>query len=231
MGGMTTPLHPPGATLHVVLLDIDGTLIESNDAHAYAWVGAMAKHGYVVSFTKVRPLIGKGGDKVIPELTGLHPESDEVKRITETRAELFRVSLPALRPTPGARALLLQMLTRGLQLVVATSAKAGEVTALLRQAGVADLIHTASSADDVNSSKPDPDIVQAALAKTGHHPSAAIMLGDTPYDVEAAARARVPTIALRCGGCSDDELAGALAIFDDPADLLTRFDDSPLAVR
>jgi HAD superfamily hydrolase (TIGR01509 family) len=225
---MTTPLHPPGPSLHVVLLDIDGTLIDSNDAHAHAWVGAMAKHGYAVPFKKVRPLIGKGGDKLIPELIGLDPESGEAERIGETRAELFRAHLSALRPTPGARALLLQMLTRGLTLVVATSAKPDEVTALLQQAGVADLIQAAASADNESSSKPDPDIVHAALSKTGRHPSAAIMIGDTPYDVEAALRARVATIALRCGGWPDDGLAGALAIYDDPADLLAHFDESPL---
>jgi HAD superfamily hydrolase (TIGR01509 family) len=226
---MTTSLHAPGASLHVALLDIDGTLIDSNDAHARAWVGAFARYGYVVPFEKVRPLIGKGGDKLIPELTGLDPDSDEATRISEARADLFKRELPSLRPTPGARALLERMLAQGLELVVATSAKADEVTALLEQAGVADLIQAASSADDVGSSKPDPDIVRAALAKTGRHPSESVMLGDTPYDIQAATRARVPTIALRCGGWNDAALAGALAIYDDPADLLAHYDESPLA--
>jgi HAD superfamily hydrolase (TIGR01509 family) len=225
---MATSLHAPGASLHVVLLDIDGTLIHSNDAHARAWVAAFAKHGYVVLFEQVRPLIGKGGDKLIPELTGLDPHSPEAERISEARAEAFRRELPSLRPTPGARALLVRMLDEGLALVVATSAAADAVTALLRQAGVADLIQAASSADDAESSKPDPDIVQAALRKAGRHPSEAVMLGDTPYDVEAATRARVPAIALRTGGWSDAALGGAIAIYDDPADLLKRYEESPL---
>src|SRR3954465_8022709 len=103
---MTSPLHPPGDALHVVLLDIDGTLIDSNDAHARAWVGALAEHGYVVPFEQVRPLIGKGGDKILPELVGLDPESNEADRIADTRSALFRKELPHLKPTRGARALL-----------------------------------------------------------------------------------------------------------------------------
>ena len=223
----------PGSALRTVLLDIDGTLIDSNDAHARAWVDSLRAHGYVVPFEQVRPLIGMGGDKVLPELTGLDPESGEAKRMSETRSELFLDrELPGLQPTRGARALLEHMLVVGLELTVATSAKEDEVRALLEQAGVSDLIKLASSADDAERSKPDPDIVQAALRLSQAAHSA--MLGDTPYDVEAAARARVPAIALRCGGWWDDAaLARATAIYDDPADLLGRFDDSPLgrAVR
>ena len=225
---MASTLHPPGPSLHAVLLDIDGTLIDSNDAHARAWVAAFAAHGYVVPYLAVRPLIGKGGDKLLPELTGLDSESAEGKAISAKRAELFRRELPALRPTHGARPLLERFVQQGLTLVVATSATAPEVTALLQQAGVADLIEAASSASDAEESKPDPDIVQAAVAKSRCHPSACVMLGDTPYDVEAATRARVPTIALRCGGWTGPALSGALAVYDDPADLLARYDESPL---
>lgn len=220
----------PGTALHTVLLDIDGTLIDSNDAHARAWVEALAIHGYVVPFERIRPLIGKGGDKVTPELIGLDPESGEAERISETRSEIFRErELDTLRPTPGARALLEHLRSEGFQLVVATSAKEAEVQSLLEQAGVADLIVAASSADDAKRSKPDPDIVRAALAKVGRPASHSVMIGDTPYDVEAATRARVPIIALRCGGWNDDALAGALTCYDHPADLLAHYDDSPFA--
>jgi HAD superfamily hydrolase (TIGR01509 family) len=223
--------HPPGRALQTVLLDIDGTLIDSNDAHACAWVDALAIHGYVVPFERIRPLIGKGGDKVTPELTGLDPESGESKRISDTRAEIFLRALPALRPTPGARALLEHLASRGLELVVATSAKEAEVQALLEQAGVADLIEATSSADDADRSKPDPDIVHAALRTVGRLASHSIMIGDTPYDVEAATRARVPILAVRCGGWDDEALEGAMALFDHPADLLARIDETPLADR
>jgi HAD superfamily hydrolase (TIGR01509 family) len=218
-----------GGALHTVLLDIDGTLIDSNDAHARAWVAAFAAHAYVVLFEQVRPLIGMGADKLIPELTGLDPASGEAKRIGETRSRIFlERELPTLRPTPGARELLEHMKSRGLELVVATSARKDEVEALLAQAGVADLIEAASSADDAKRSKPDPDIVRAALRAAGATASHTLMIGDTPYDVEAASRARVPIIALRCGGWDDDALRGAVAIYDHPADLLAHYDESPL---
>ncbi len=220
----------PGPALRTILLDIDGTLIDSNDAHARAWVSAFAEHGYVVEFEQVRPLIGKGGDKLLPELTGLDPHSGEGKRISASRGEIFRSrELPSLRPTPGARDLLEHLRARGLDLVVATSAQADEVQAILEQAGVADLIEVAASSDDANESKPDPDIIQAALRKAGSQAAHSVMLGDTPYDVEAATRARVPVVAVRCGGWTTDALVGAAAVYDDPADLLAHFDESPLA--
>src|ERR687889_2156399 len=227
---MTPTLHPPGAALRTVLLDIDGTLIDSNDAHARAWVDSLRVHGYVVPFEQVRPLIGMGGDKVLPQLTGLDPESGEAERMGETRSELFlQRELPRLQPTRGARALLEHMLARELELVVATSAKTDEVRALLEQAGVSDLIQLASSADDADRSKPDPDIVQAALRLSRSQAAHSAMLGDTPYDVEASTRARVPAIALRCGGWWDDAaLARATAIYHDPADLLAHSEESPL---
>jgi phosphoglycolate phosphatase-like HAD superfamily hydrolase len=226
---MTQTPRAPGRALRTVLLDIDGTLIDSNDAHARAWVDSLAAHGYVVPFEQVRPLIGKGGDKILPELVGLDPDSGEAKRMSETRSEIFlERELPTLRPTPGARALLERMTADGLELVVATSAKSSEVRALLEQTGVSDLIQLASSSDDADRSKPDPDIVQAALHLSGSQAAHSAMLGDTPYDVEAASRARVPAIALRCGGWwGDDAFGGAVAVYDDPADLLARYESSP----
>jgi HAD superfamily hydrolase (TIGR01549 family) len=220
----------PGAALRTVLLDVDGTLIDSNDGHARAWVGALRAHGYVIPFEQVRPLIGMGGDKLTPQLTGLDPESGEAERISETRSELFlEQELPTLHATRGARSLLEHMLGLGLELVVATSAKEDEVRALLEQSGVSDLIQLASSADDAERSKPDPDIVQAALRLSRSQAAHSVMIGDTPYDVEAAARARVPAVALRCGGWWDDSaLSRATAIYDDPADLLAHFEESPL---
>jgi phosphoglycolate phosphatase-like HAD superfamily hydrolase len=214
-----------------VLLDVDGTLIDSNDAHARAWVDALRAHGYVVSFEQVRPLIGMGGDKLLPELTGLDPDSGDAERIGATRGELFlERELPTLRATRGARELLEHLLARGLELTVATSAKSREVRALLEQAGVSDLIELASSADDADRSKPDPDIVRAALRLSESQAAHSVLLGDTPYDVEAATRSRVRTIALRCGGWWDDEaLGGAAAIYDDPADVLANYAESPLA--
>jgi len=187
-------------------------------------------HGYVIPFEEVRPLIGMGGDKLVPKLTGLDAESGEAERLSETRSALFlKRELPTLRPTRGARALLERLTSFGMELVIATSATSSEAQAWLEQAGVADLIPLASSADDADRSKPDPDIVQAALRMSGSLAAHSVMVGDTPYDVEAAARARVPSIALRCGGWwSDEALRGATAIYDDPAALLARLEESPI---
>jgi len=223
----------PDPSQRVVLLDIDGTLIDSNDAHARAWVDSLAEHGYVVPFEQVRPLIGKGGDKILPELVGLDPESPEADRMSETRGEIFRRrELPHLRPTRGARDLLVRLRDDGYQLSVATSANEADVQATLEQAGVADLIQTATSSDDAERSKPDPDIVRAALHRSGRPASHAVMLGDTPYDIEAATRSRVRIVALRCGGWwNDDALHGAQAIYDDPEALLSAYDESIFGQR
>lgn len=228
MPGSAPHSDRPDPAQRVVLLDIDGTLIDSNDAHARAWVDSLAEFGYVVPFERVRPLVGMGGDKILPELVGLDPESPEAQRLSERRGEIFRTrELPHLQATRGARDLLVRLRADGYELSVATSAKADDVRATLEQALVADLIQTATSSDDAAHSKPDPDIVRAALGQSGHPASHAVMLGDTPYDIEAATRARVRIVALRCGGWwSDEALRGAVAIYDDPGALLASYDDS-----
>ena len=214
-----------------VLIDIDGTLLDSNDAHAQAWVDALREGGRDVPFEQVRPLIGMGGDKVVPELTGFAEDDPDAEPFVASKKRHFARRLPTLRPFPGARALLERLRDQGLTLVIATSAGGDEAGKLLERAGVADLISEQTSKGDVESSKPDPDIVCAALAKGGLDAGEVLMLGDTPYDVEAARRAGVGTIAFRCGGWWDDAaLGGAVAIYDGPADLLARLDESPLAV-
>jgi HAD superfamily hydrolase (TIGR01509 family) len=214
-----------------VLLDIDGTLLDSNDAHARAWVETLARHGRPVRYERVRALIGKGGDKILATLLGIGDEEPLGRRLSEDRRRLFLGRyLRTLRPTPGARPLLERMRAEGLALVVATSASGDELAALLRQAGIDDLIASAATSSDAERSKPDPDIVGVALKRSGTTAARALMLGDTPYDIEAAARAGVATIALRCGrGWDDADLAGAIAIFDDPKALLAQWDRSPLA--
>lgn len=219
--------EPPEA----VLLDIDGTLLDSNEAHARSWVTVLERHGHPFGDEQVRPLIGKGGDKLLFELVGIADGSDEAEQLSADRRELFRQDLlPTLQPTPGARALLQRFVAEGLRLVVATSAGGDELHDLLRRAGVDDLIDAAASSSDAKASKPDPDIVQAALRKAGLAPGRAVMLGDTPHDIEAAKRAGVRCVALRCGGAWDDaSFADAAAIYDDPADLLRHYDESPFA--
>lgn len=216
--------------LRAAILDIDGTLIDTNDAHAHAWVDVCAEFGVPVPFGKIRPLIGMGGDKVLPQLTGDDEESERGKKIMERRGEIFQDRyLPSCRPFPQARELLQRMRDQGLTLVVATSASKDDMTALLKTIGVADLIEARTSSSDAEASKPEPDIIEAALEKAGCAPGEAIMLGDTPYDIEAAGRAGVKCIALRCGGWwKDEDFSDAAAIFDDPADLLEHYRESPL---
>ena len=213
-----------------VILDVDGTLVDSNNAHATAWVEAMAENGYKVSFDKVRPLIGMGGDKVLPETIGIRKDSEEGKHISQRRKEIFKERfLPGLRAFQGAKELLEQMRKRGLKLAVASSADKDELKPMLDIVGAADLIEEETSSKDAKQSKPDPNVMQVTLERIGFPPDRVLMIGDTAYDIEAAKKVHVSTIAFRSGGWSDDDLAGAIAIYDGPADLLEHYDDSPLA--
>ena len=204
------------------LFDVDGTLVDSNDAHARAWVAAFAASGYEVPLERVRAMIGMGGDHIFPALVpGLSSESTRGKEIGERRKAIFlEREAPNLKPAPGARELVLALRERAVRLVLATSAEPDELKVLLRAAGVADLFEAASTSEDAASSKPAPDVVMAALRKAALEPSEAIMVGDTPYDVEASRRAGVACVAVRCGGWDDAALADAVAIFDNPAAML-----------
>lgn len=216
--------------LKAVLFDIDGTLIDSNDAHTQAWVQTLERHGRVVSYEQVRSLIGKGSDKVFAELLDIASESDLAKQITKDRTQLLLSSFMAnLSATPGARLSVQHMRSEGLRLVIASSS-GEELPALLEQAGLQDLLDTSVSSDEIKESKPDGDIIEVALRKAGVQPTEAVMIGDTPYDIAAAKAAGVKCIALRCGGYWDDAaLSEAVAIFDDPATLLRHWRDSLLA--
>ena len=194
-----------------VILDVDGTLVDSNDAHAEAFAEALQ-----VPFERVRPLIGKGADKLIPELIGRYDAA-----AAERKKAIFRARfLPRLRPFLKSRELLSKFKDLGLRLAVASSAGKDELDALLQVAGVREYLDAQADADDADRSKPDPDIVLAAASKLGLPPARCLMIGDTPYDAEAAARAGVAFIGLRCGGWSERDLRPALAVFADPAALL-----------
>ncbi|CAN5629877.1 HAD family hydrolase [soil metagenome] len=215
--------------LKAVILDIDGTLLDSNDAHAQAFVEAGNQMGIDVDFAQVRRLIGMGGDKLIPRVFGFEQDSEQGEELDERKGEIFRQQfLPNLKPMAGARALLEHLRAQGLALVVATSASEDDLKGLLEKAGVEDLIDEATSAGDVEETKPAPDPVESALDQLGCRPDQVVMLGDTPYDVEAASAAGVEIIAVRCGGWSTEELTGAAAVYDDPADILKSYSELPL---
>lgn len=216
--------------LQAVILDVDGTLVLSNDAHAQAWVESFAAYGYDVPFEKVRPLIGMGGDQVIPKLVKeLNDENGDGKAIAEQRKELIIERFgPKLVAAKGARDLVLRMQQDGLKLIIASSATSQELSVLLKAAQVDDLLKEATTSSDAEASKPAPDIVEAALSKLKMQPSEVLMIGDTPYDIQSANGAGVGLIAVRCGGFDDEQLKEAIAIYDDPADLLAHYANSPL---
>jgi len=213
---MTTPF-----LYRTVLFDVDGTLVDSNGAHAEAWAQAFVEHGVKVDAAHIRPLIGMGGDKLLPAVAHVEETSPLGTAIANRKMQLFSIILPSLRATAGARSLLEYLRDQRVDRVVATSAGEQEMRAILEQAGLDGLFSEHTSKDDAEESKPDPDIVHAALARGGGRPELAVMVGDTPYDIEAARRAGVAAIALRCGGhWTDADLRGATDICDNPAALL-----------
>ena len=212
-----------------VLFDIDGTLVDSNDAHAHAWVRAFSEAGVRAAFEAVRCAIGMGGDKLMPAVAGIEEESALGQRISKRRQEMFKTEyLPHLEPFRDAGTLVRACESLGMKAVAASSAKRDELEAI---ADASSLLGDSTSADDAEESKPDPDIVHAALQKAGADARDAVMIGDTPYDIEAATRAGVTVIAFRCGGWNDASLRGAIAIYDGPWDLLARLESSPLTTN
>jgi HAD superfamily hydrolase (TIGR01509 family) len=188
----------------------------------------LREFGFEIEYDRIRRLIGKGGDKLLFELTRIDIESSLGQSIAKRRTARFKEKyLPTLRPFPHARELV-QALRQNHQLVVATSAGAQEMEALLERAQVADLIEHATNKDDAENSKPDPDIVHAALARGHCQKDDAVLIGDTPFDCAAAKRAGIHAIAFRSGGWADDTLDDADEIYDGPEDLLRHLDDSAL---
>jgi len=213
-----------------VILDVDGTLIDSNDAHARAWGDAFREAGITVDLDDVRRAIGMGGDKLLPAVAGLDEESEPGATISKRRGEIFKQRyLPGIAAFPRVRELAQRLKQDGYVLTVASSANEKDLKPLLERAGVADLIDAKTSSDDADRSKPDPDIVKAALKEVRGDASESVMLGDTPYDIEAARRAGVTIVALQSGGWRPAELSGAIEVYRDPEDLLERYDASAFA--
>jgi HAD superfamily hydrolase (TIGR01509 family) len=219
--------------LKAVLFDVDGTLVDSVDAHARAWAEAFREFGQDIGVERVRPQIGKGGDQLLPALLPPDILAREGKAIEKRRTAIFRDRhLPHLQPLPGARELVKLVDGRGMRVALASSAKGSELAALKRIVGLeSDDLDGETSADDAQRSKPHPDIFLAALARLpGVTADEAIVVGDTPHDVEAARRAGMRCVALLSGGFSEEALrqAGGLGPYRDPAHLLEEFDLSPL---
>jgi len=216
-----------------VIFDIDGTLIDTVDLHASAWVEALKHFGFDIAFEDMRSQIGKGGDQILHGLLPPDVIEQRGEEIKDFRGELFkRDYLAKARPFPGVRNLFERIRASGQRAVLASSGTGEEVEQYKRIAGIADLIDSATSSDDAARSKPFPDIFQAALAKLSPlKPEEAVVVGDTPYDAEAARNAGVKTVGVLSGGFSEQALreAGCIAVYRDTEDLVRNYETSPLA--
>ena len=216
-----------------VLFDVDGTLIDSNDLHAAAWREAFLKFGFDIPVDAIRQQIGKGGDNLIPAMLPEDAVERQKDEIDSYRGELFkRDYLPRVVPFPCVRELFDRIVSDGKKIVLASSAKGPEIDYHLNVIGAGDLVTATTSADDVEHSKPDPDIFAAALAKVKPlSPDEVIVVGDSPFDVIAAKKLGLPVIGVRSGGFPDEVLreAGADELYDGPEDLLRNYAGSLLA--
>lgn len=214
-----------------ILFDIDGTLVDSNDAHVEAWQKAFAAEGYAFSRSEIHAQVGKGGDNLVPSL--LPDALTEVQeRIAQGEGDIYeRDYLMRVEAFPGAREILKDLVERGHTIVLASSASRSEVEHYVQLLDAEGLLSGTTSKDDVARSKPCPDIFTAALAQTGGPPESAIVIGDTPYDILAARRAGIDAIAVLSGGFEEEELrsCGSIAIYRDVAELNASYDSSPLA--
>jgi HAD superfamily hydrolase (TIGR01549 family) len=214
--------------VRAVIFDVDGTIVDSVDLHAEAWRVAFEKFGKTISFHEIRRQIGKGSDQLLPVFFSKEELSRFGEQLDEYRGQLFKKEyLPRVRAFPKVRELFQRIKSDGKQIVLASSAKADELEAYKKIARFDDLVEGETSSDDADRSKPYPDIFQAALARLrGIAPEDAIVIGDTPYDAQAACRARLATIGLLCGGWSEEELrsAGCLVTYRDAEDLLLSYD-------
>ena len=219
--------------IKAVIFDVDGTLVDSVDLHARAWQEALAHFGKHFDFERVRYQIGKGGDQLMPVFLSEQELEEFGEELEKYRGDLFkREYLLKVKGFPGVRELFQRVRREGLQIALASSAKGDELKTYKKLARIEDLVEEETSSDDAERSKPHPDIFEAALEKLEDvRPSEAVVVGDTPYDAEAAGKAGLKTIGLLAGGFPEEDLraAGCVRIYKDAADLLANYDASPLA--
>jgi HAD superfamily hydrolase (TIGR01509 family) len=213
--------------LKAVLFDVDGTLVDTNYLHTVAWWEAFAQAGHDVPMAPIHRAIGMGSGRMLDSLLPGDRDTDADEAIKTSHSALYSVYWSRLRPLPGARRLLRACHDQGLRVVLASSADPDELEVLRAALDADQAIDAATSAGDVEASKPAPDLVQVALDHAEAGPEESVFIGDAVWDVRAAQKAGVPCIGLLSGGSSRDELteAGAAAVFDGPADLLEEFPD------
>ena len=215
---------PPAA-----ILDIDGTLVDTNYHHSIAWFRAFRQHGIVLPIWKIHTHMGMGGDQLVESLTDKETEDEKGDDIRAAEKALYLAFIQETEPMEGARDLIVDLKDRGHTVVLASSAKEDEVDHYLDLLDARDLADSWTTSADVESTKPEPDLVKAAIEKAGD--DGAVMVGDTPWDIKAAKGAGIETIAVITGGFSRGELeeAGAAVVFESVAELRERLDETPLA--
>jgi HAD superfamily hydrolase (TIGR01549 family) len=210
------------------LLDVDGTLIDANYQHALAWYRAFRRCGIVLPVWRIHRHVGMGGDQLVPALVGKDVDEERGEEIRDAREELYAELIGEVEPLAGARELVGDLKDRGLTVVLASSSPEEEIEHYLDLLDARELADCWTTKEDVESTKPEPDLVHAALAKADA--DGGMMVGDTPWDVEAARKAGVDAICVITGGFSEQELreAGAMAVFESVEELRRRLDETPL---
>jgi HAD superfamily hydrolase (TIGR01509 family) len=215
------------------MFDIDGTLVDSVDLHAEAWAATFEKYGKKIDVKDVRRQIGKGSDQLLPVFFSKKELTEFGAEMEKYRGDLFkRDYLPRVKSFPKTRELFERIKQDGKPIALTSSAQEEELGTYKKLARIDDLIAGETSADDVEKSKPHSDIFEVALKELRNPPvEQIIVVGDTPYDAEAAGKINLRTIGLLCGGWTEEELrkAGCVAVYRDPADLLACYEESPLA--
>jgi HAD superfamily hydrolase (TIGR01549 family) len=217
-----------------VIFDMDGTLVDSVDLHARCWQEAFEHFGHNIPFDQIRSQIGKGGDQLMPVFLSDDDLKERGKEIESYRSNLWKAKyLSQVKPFPGVRDLFLKLKSQGQQLALASSSKGDELQSYEKIAHIQDLVQVETSSADAERSKPHPDIFEAALERLGDKVDRndVIVVGDSPHDAEAAKRAQLRTVGVRCGGFPEEALreAGCIAIYDGPEDLLKHYEQTPLA--
>jgi len=211
----------------VAILDVDGTLVDTNYHHAIAWYRAFRQHGLVLPLWRIHRHIGMGGDQLVAALAGDGTEERDGDDIRAAETALYLALIDEVQPFRDSRELLVDLRARGASVVLASSAKAAEVDHYLDLLYARDLAEAWTTSADVERTKPAPDLVQSALDKLGAEPDDAFLVGDTPWDVKAAEQAGVPTYAVLTGGFSEQELrdAGAAGVHESVSHLRGDLDE------
>lgn len=211
-----------------VIFDVDGTLVDSVDFHAQAWQKAFQKYGYDIPFEELRNQIGKGSEYIIPEFISEKEYKEKGEDISNYRKEYYQENLLSqVKPFEKVPELFKRLKTDGIKVVLASSAREGTLEYYQDLLKIDDLADGATSKDDVDQSKPEPDIFKAALSKLdGVTVEDAIVVGDSPYDAQAASKMNLRTIGVLCGGFPEKILrdAGCMEIYKDPADILDNYE-------